>query len=201
MPPASDSGWITTAQVTLSFAPPRSVWQVKGYSLLLSPNPYYEADKEVDTPTATWTFENLSDGTYYFSAHALLDSNRWLKGEALRLKVDIMSPDPPQALRCYDSLFERQGIASNQTQALTRRPLFTWHAPRADKGSRIATYRISWMQEDGTLIEQKQSDRRSFFPQSPVPAAGVYRLSIFSQDDAGWQSPEPAEFIFVYSPE
>ncbi len=198
-PLANASGWITSASMAVRFIPPVSDSYVKGYSLLLSQSPFIEADLVVDAVQPEWTFHKLEDGIYYLSIHSALQDGKWMKGEVIRLKIDFHPPKSPARIECYDSLFERHNILPDNAQNLVRRPFFKWPVPDAEKGSAIKQYYVIWEQSDGTLLESGLRSQNSFFPAAPVPHSGSYRIRIFSMDEAGFISAEPAVFLFVYS--
>ena len=195
-PAATSSGWLTSANVSIHFAPPISPEQVKGYSILLDSSPFMEADLIVDTANPAWQFTDLADGTRYFTVHVLQKNGRWIKGKPVRIKVDTTPPPAPGPIVAYDSLFAKTKIAADTAQSLTKRPFFKWKAPKAEPGSSIALYRCTWQKTDSNeVIESTASSATEFFPQQAV-AAGRYKLTLTAVDEAGWES-TTATFGFV----
>lgn len=200
-PGVGTSGWLTTDSCTVRFDPPVSPTEIEGYSLLLSPSPFYEADLTVDTTEPLWQFTALPPGSSYLSIHVKKKDGRWIKGTAVRVKIDTRPPSPPTLIQCYDSLFEKHALASGEPQSQSQRPYFKWtQPPGADGDSPIRTFRVRWEKSDGTLLELNDAPPAAFFPSRAVTDSGSYLLSVIAVDEAGWES-LPASYQFVYAAE
>ena len=197
-PAAASNGWFTTNNIAIAFDPPISPTDIQGYSLLLSQSPFYEADLVSDTTERHWRFENIPEGSAYLTMHAQKKDGYWIKGSAVRVKVDTLAPPPPNLIQCFDSLFAKHQLAPAQPQSLSNRPYFKWIQKAASDGeSPITHFNLSWAKADGTVIEQTECRSTNFFPARAV-APGTYRLTITSLDEAGWESTAGASFEFVY---